>query len=312
MQRSLSLVRTSMVLGLIAMTAVVASAGHAVRQAAAQAAGVGGIAVVSVVADDPADPRFAAPYSYLIDAGTLDGVTPAAAGSETYQLYDDASGDILDTEAIGPDGSVTLTFPGQDVSGDLHVINIADPGNGSGPVGVDSIVTVVVNPGAGTAQPTQPTATVAVTATVAATTAPTADAPDGSRAAIFAGDCDADFSGDPVAELTDITAPAGEEQGAASFAPVQTSFSTLGLPLDDVLAEDHVLVVFDQDDDTVPVICGAVGGVVSDDGSLAFGLPEVGGSGCSGVAYLTPDGDQTQATVFLAEDLSGGDATPTV
>lgn len=312
MQRSLSLVRVLTVLGL-ALT--VTSSAHHTQRSAAQAAGVTDITIVSLVADDPADPSFQAPYTYFVDAaGSLSGVTPAAAGSETYQAYDGDSGEILDTQPVGVDRTVVLVVP---VGLNNHVINIDDPGDGSGVASGGSTVTVVVNPGTGTAPPAQPTATVpvigtAVEPTTASADEPTAeptDTPDGNSAAIYAGDCDADFTDDPVAKLTDVSAPDGEERGAASFAAVETSFTTLDLPLDDILADDHVLVDFDQADDTVPLACGAIGGPVSDDGSLAFGLPEAGDSGFSGVACLTEDDDQTQATIFLSEDRSG-DATP--
>ncbi len=146
------------------------------------------------------------------------------------------------------------------------------------------------------------------------TTEPTAvpgSAGTGSPAAIYTGDCDInDFSADPVAVLSEVTAPDGDTAGADTASAVETSFTTLDLPLDDVLADDHVLVVFDEDDETVPLACGPIGGIVTDDGSLAVGLPLVGDSLFSGVAYLTEDGDQTQATIFLVENLTGVDKTP--
>ena len=133
---------------------------------------------------------------------------------------------------------------------------------------------------------------------------------DGSRAAIFAGDCGPGTFSDPVAVLTNVSPPDGDAQGASVAAPVETSLTTLDLPLDDLLADDHVLVVFDEDDDTVPLACGAIGGIVAGDGSLALGLPLVGESLYSGIATLTPDGDQTIATIALARNLSGAATTP--
>ena len=132
---------------------------------------------------------------------------------------------------------------------------------------------------------------------------------DGSTAAIYASDCDADFTDEPVATLTNVRPLDGDPAGVDTASAVETSFTMLDLPLDDLLADDHVLVVFDQDDDTVPLACGAIGGVVANDGSLAIALPAVDDSRYAGIAYLTPDGDQTDATVFLAENLAG-DATP--
>ncbi len=135
-------------------------------------------------------------------------------------------------------------------------------------------------------------------------------ATDGSTVAIYAGDCDGDLADEPIATLTNVRAPSGDTQGADTSSAVETAFTTLDLPLDDLLADDHVLVVFDEDDDTVPLVCGAIGGIVTEDGSLAFGLPAVGASRFSGVAYLTQEDDRTLATLFLAEDLDGGDETP--
>lgn len=164
-------------------------------------------------------------------------------------------------------------------------------------------------------QPTEPTQSqgggpqTTVEPTVSAATETLTTETDGSNAAIYAGDCDADFTDEPVATLTNVRPPDGDMAGADSASAVETSFTTLDLPLDDILAEDHVLVVFDEDDDTVPLVCGPVGGIVSEDGALVFALPAVGASQYSGVAYLSEDGDQTQATIFLAEDLSA-DSTP--
>lgn len=137
--------------------------------------------------------------------------------------------------------------------------------------------------------------------TEGAETPPLTSATDGSRAAVFAGDCDSDFTDEPVATLTNVRQPAGETQGAANASAVETSFTTLDLPLADILAEDHVLVVFDEDDDSVPLVCGAIGGTVTNDGTLGFGLAAVDESRFSGVAYLSEDGEQTQVSVFLTE-----------
>lgn len=272
------------------------------------------VIVVSVVADDPADTRFQAPYTYLADAGTLDGVTPSAAGSETYQVYDGDTGDILNTQAVGADGIVTVTF---DAGPNRSVINIDDPGDGYGPVGGNNTVTVVVNPGAGTEPAAEATTAPTVEVTAAPTDQPTAVPatestvePDGSQAGIYAGNCDAGDFGTSIADLTGVAAPTGDEQGAAAFAPVRTSYSDFDVSLDDLLADDQVVVVFDENDDTVPIACGAVGGIVADDGSLAFGLPAVADSGFSGVAYLAPDGDATSVTIFLAETVTEASATP--
>lgn len=132
----------------------------------------------------------------------------------------------------------------------------------------------------------------------------------GSNAAIYAGTCDTNGFSDPVAELTDVTTPAGAPAGSTDVPDVETSRTTIDQPLDDLLADDHVLVVFDEDDATVPLACGAIGGVVTDDGSLAIGLPRVGESRYSGVAVLTPEAGMTNVTIFLVENLLGVGGTP--
>lgn len=156
-----------------------------------------------------------------------------------------------------------------------------------------------------TTDETDPTATSepVVSNTAEATETLTAET-DGSTAAIYAGDCDSDFTDAPVATLTNVRPPVGDTAGADAASAVEKSFTTLDLPLDDILADDHVLVVFDKDDDTVPLACGAIGGVVAEDGALAIGLQVVGTSRYSGIAYLSSDGAQTLTTVFLAENLS--------
>lgn len=305
------------VLLVIGLAVGVGRVSHPALPVVGQAAGVGGVQVVSVVPDDPGDPAYQAPYTYLVDAGDLAGVTPSARLSETYQLYDDSTGDILDSSPVGPDGSVVLTFAAQDRVSDLHVINISDPGDGSAVVTVDSVVTVVVNQAAGAAPPYDPGLPdiPGAAATVPQSSLPTGPAvtstvaPQGSRTAIYMGDCGGNFDGDPVAELIDVAAPQGDPQGAAAAVTVETSYSRVPMSLTDLVAEDQVLVVFDEDDDTVPLACGAIGGVIAD-GELSFGLQPIDGSGWSGVVYLGDDGFETRATVYLAKDLSA-EASPT-
>ena len=132
----------------------------------------------------------------------------------------------------------------------------------------------------------------------------TAAEPDGSAAVIFAGTCDTGTFDDPMAELTDVVSVAGEATGAGAFSTVATSFSTVDLSLDELLADEHVLVVFDEIQTERALSCGPIGGMIADDGSLAIGLRETPGAGWSGVAYLAPDADGTSITIFLAEGLA--------
>lgn len=123
-------------------------------------------------------------------------------------------------------------------------------------------------------------------------------APAARPAAIHAGTC-AD-PGDTVADLTSVSAPDGAPAGADDALPVESSFTRLDQPLDEFLAEAHLIAVFSPDDPEAMVACGPVGGIVAEDGTLALGLAEVDGSGLAGIAYLAPDGEQTLVTIFLA------------
>ncbi len=144
---------------------------------------------------------------------------------------------------------------------------------------------------------------------VVPTDAGIADEAGGSEAIIAAGTCATDTFGDPVAELTDVVSPVGEATGADAFSTVATSFSTVDLTLDALLADEHVLVVFDEIQTERALACGSVGGVVADDGSLSIGLRETPGAGWSGVAYFSPDTSGTSVTIFLADGLAAAGET---
>lgn len=206
--------------------------------------------------------------------------------------------------------------PGYEVEANNVLYNAPDLDSPRGDEGPSTISFISYRTEVDEPESTATTETVTGSATMLPTVEPTltetlTPETDGSNAAIYAGDCGSDFTDAPVATLTDVRPPAGETQGAADASAVETSFTTLDLPVSDILAVDHVLVVFDEDDDTVPLACGSIGGIVTEDGTLAFGLAAVNDSRFSGVAFLTEDGEQTDATIFLAEDLNTApDATP--
>lgn len=127
---------------------------------------------------------------------------------------------------------------------------------------------------------------------------------EGSTAAVFAGVCDDETFEDPLTRLTDVAAPAGDLRGANNASAVETSFTTITPVLDDLLGDDHVVVVFDEDSLDVVLACGDIGGVIAEDGSLAIGLRSQGDSRFSGVAYLAPSSEGTAVSIFLAEDLN--------
>ncbi len=129
--------------------------------------------------------------------------------------------------------------------------------------------------------------------------------PGESPAGIYAGTCDpAGISGEPIADLEPVSPATGNLVGAAVPAPVERSESVIDVALSDLL-EEHVLVVFDQDDPTVALACGAIGGIVDEDNTLAIGLPALGASRYSGVAQLRPVADGTEVIILLASGLNG-------
>lgn len=130
-------------------------------------------------------------------------------------------------------------------------------------------------------------------------------------AGIYAAGCDADDWGEPVGVLNAAPVPSGNTVGSDDAMPVAVSSSTIELSIDDLLTEEHVLVVFAEDGATIA--CGALGGVPEDNGALAIGLGEVDGSGIAGVAYLAPAETPETATnvsMFLVDEMSEDVATP--
>jgi len=142
---------------------------------------------------------------------------------------------------------------------------------------------------------------------------PEAAAAPGRPAHIHAGACGEGELGDIVAPLNDLTAPGGEGVGQADPAvAAESSFTSVPLALDAILADDHAVNVhLSQEAIGTYLACGEVGGVVGEDGSLVIGLREVDGSGFAGIAFLAPgaDGASTGVSVFIAEGLAGGAGT---
>lgn len=252
------------------------------------------------------------PYHQSISVAEDVSTLPANVESDPFNpdIYYTSSPDY-DTNASGEPG-LTVSFMNRLIEPDS-----ADTGSGSGPSAeagsapTEAPAPAPTNTTASTEAPA-PTQTAIPSETLSGGSAPTrvatGDAAENhdSRTAILAGDCDAGTFNDPIAVLTSVCPPAGNARGAAGASAVETSFTTIDVPLEDLLTEGHVLVVFDENDDSVALACGAIGGVVTPDGALAFGLPAVGASRFSGVAYLAEDGDKTHVSVFVAENLNGG------
>lgn len=119
---------------------------------------------------------------------------------------------------------------------------------------------------------------------------------------IHAGSCP--DVGEVVQPLTDLAAPAGEVTGQASALQAEYSYTLVPLALDAILAEDHAINVHESAENIGNYIaCGDIGGVVDENGQLVIGLTEQNGSGFTGIAFLTANADDPNATdvsVFIA------------
>ena len=108
---------------------------------------------------------------------------------------------------------------------------------------------------------------------------------------IHAGDCS--MPGAPVAALSDVGVVGNDAQGAESHIHVDIGLSAVELPLADIIAFDHSIMVHESADDLDTILaCGSIGGH-DVDGSFLVGIGPVGASGYSGIAWLTDNGDGT-------------------
>lgn len=139
--------------------------------------------------------------------------------------------------------------------------------------------------------------------------APGATIPAGRPAHIHAGSCDA-LDPNPLFPLTNVALATGDVSGNDAATTAESSFTTLDVALDDILADDHAVNVhLSPEEADVYVACGEIGGTREADGSLAIVLREQNASGLTGVANLVPDPNnrgRTQVSVFLL----GGETPP--
>lgn len=131
------------------------------------------------------------------------------------------------------------------------------------------------------------------------------------RATFFSATCDASGSDQPVAELNATRLPEGAPVGLEGAVPVATGFTVVEIPLDDIIAGNHVLAVFDEDDPELMIACGPVGGVLDSNGALTIGLLPVEDSGVTGVAYLSEQDNvaATGVSLFVMQEEAPADAT---
>ena len=84
---------------------------------------------------------------------------------------------------------------------------------------------------------------------------------------------------------------------------VMVTETTIDGTIDDLLAADHAVMIYDNDEDMQGIACGNVGGAMAGD-SLVTGLGEAGTAGHVGFAIFQPDGDRTQVTVILGHAMT--------
>ena len=156
------------------------------------------------------------------------------------------------------------------------------------------------------------------------------DGVDAHPAHIHAGTCDE--LGDVVFPLTNVSetgmmdgmmggtpeadAPEmgmSEPIGAESAFGVETSFTVVDAPLEEIVEGGHAINLHQSEENIDEYIaCGDIGGRIEtgpgmeEGGTLVVGLGELNGSGYTGIAVLEGRGDQTEVVLYLAEGLTGG------
>jgi hypothetical protein len=104
-----------------------------------------------------------------------------------------------------------------------------------------------------------------------------------------------DVEGAPVATPTAVN-PATTYQ-------VMTSESVIDASLDDLLAEDLAVMIYESDDVMEGISCGNIGGAMTGD-ELITGLAEMRIPGHLGFAIFTPNGDQTEVTIIIGHAMA--------
>jgi hypothetical protein len=84
---------------------------------------------------------------------------------------------------------------------------------------------------------------------------------------------------------------------------VMTSESTIAATVDDLLASEYAVMLYDNDEDMQAVACGNVGGALLGD-TLAVGLGELGIPGHVGFALFQPRGEQTDVMILIGHAMS--------
>lgn len=126
---------------------------------------------------------------------------------------------------------------------------------------------------------------------------------------IHAGTCD-DLNPAPLETLSFVSVLQSDSDDEDANTPkgvltagrvLLSSTEGVEMSMDDILAEAHSINIHlsEAEIDTY-IACGEIGGVPVD-GDLYIGIRDVNGSGYSGVAKLSEDGDNTNVDIFLTE-----------
>jgi len=89
-----------------------------------------------------------------------------------------------------------------------------------------------------------------------------------------------------------------------SASQVMLSETTIDGSIDDVMAADHAVMIYESDEAMDAISCGNVGGAMLD-GSLVTGLAEAGVPGHIGFALFQPEGDQIVVSIILGHGMAG-------
>ncbi len=84
---------------------------------------------------------------------------------------------------------------------------------------------------------------------------------------------------------------------------VMVSETLLDASIDDLLAADHAVMIYESDEAMDAIACGNIGGAMTEE-TLVTALAEAGVPGHSGFALFSPDGDQTLAVVLIGHGLA--------
>src|SRR5215207_10728012 len=84
---------------------------------------------------------------------------------------------------------------------------------------------------------------------------------------------------------------------------VMVSETTIDGTIENLLAADHAVMVYESDEAMDAIACGNVGGALNGE-TLVTGLAEAGVPGHIGFALFRPEGDQTDVLVILGHGLA--------